>query len=86
MTTEPDFMGELETKVAEQLKAQRVGYLLGAGSSNLDNTGYPLAFELWDLIKDRIDDTQKRTDIQGKLDDGASGLEHAPGPARRRWC
>jgi len=77
MTTDPDFTSTLEAKVAEQLKAQRVGYLLGAGSSYLDNAGYPLAFELWDLIKDRITDTQKRADIQAKLDDGATGLEHA---------
>ena len=75
--TETDFMGELEAKVAEQLKAQRVGYLLGAGSSNLDNTGYPLAHELWDLIKDKITDTQKRSEIQAKLDDGATGIEQA---------
>ena len=77
MTIEPDFMRALEAKVEEQLTAQRVGYLLGAGSSNLDNTGYPLAFELWDLIKGRITDTQKRADIQAKLDDGATGIEHA---------
>ncbi len=60
MTEALNFIGELEAKVAEQLKAQRVGYLLGAGSSYLDNAGYPLAFELWDLIKDRIVDPQKR--------------------------
>lgn len=60
MTTEPDFTSALEAKVAEQLKAQRVGYLLGAGSSYLDDAGYPLALELWDLIKDRITDAQKR--------------------------
>ena len=77
MTTESDFTSALEAKVAEQLKAQRVGYLLGAGSSNLDNTGYPLADELWDLIKNKITDTQKRDDIQAKLDDGATGIEHA---------
>lgn len=77
MTTEPDFMSVLQAKVAEQLKAQRVGYLLGAGSSHLDDAGYPLAFELWDLIKDRITDIQKRADIQAKLDDGATGIEHA---------
>ena len=73
----PDFKNALEAKVAEQLQAQRVGYLLGAGSSNLDNTGYPLSFELWDLIKDSILNTQKRADIQAKLDKGAKGLEHA---------
>ena len=77
MTTAPDFTSALEAKVAEQLKAQRVGYLLGAGSSNLDNTGYPLYFELWNLIKDRITDTQKRADIQAKLAVGAKGIEHA---------
>ena len=77
MTTAPDFTSALEAKVAEQLKAQRVGYLLGAGSSHLDNTGYPLAFELWNLIKDRVTNTQKRADIQAKLDNGATGIEHA---------
>ncbi len=73
----PDFIKNLEAKVEEQLKAQRVGYLLGAGSSYLDNTGYPLALELWDLIKDRITDAPKRRDIQTKLDSGATGIEHA---------
>ncbi len=77
MTTDPSFTSTLEAKVAEQLKAQRVGYLLGAGSSYLDNAGYPLAFELWALIKDGITDTQKRADIQAKLDGGATGIEHA---------
>ena len=77
MTTESDFTRELEAKVAEQLQAQRVGYLLGAGSSYLDNSGYPLSFELWDLIKDKITDPRMRADIQAKLDDGATGIEHA---------
>ena len=77
MATADDFIGALEGKVTEQLKAQRVGYLLGAGSSYLDNSGYPLSCELWDLIKDNIHDTQKRADIQAKLDEGATGLEHA---------
>ena len=77
MATELDFTSALEAKVAEQLKAQRVGYLLGAGSSYLDNAGYPLAFELWDLIKDTIPNAQERTDIQVKIDTGATGIEHA---------
>lgn len=77
MTTASDFISSLETKVAEQLKAQRVGYLIGAGSSYLDNAGYPLAFELWDLIKDRIADVQMRNEIQTKLDGGAAGIEQA---------
>jgi hypothetical protein len=77
MVATPDFISGLEAKVAEQLRAQRVGYLLGAGSSYLDNAGYPLASELWDLIKDRITDVQKRTEIQAKLDGGAAGIEQA---------
>lgn len=74
---ESDFTSNLEAKVAEQLKAQRVGYLLGAGSSYLDGAGYPLAFELWNLIKNRITDTEKRNEIQAKLDSGAVGIEQA---------
>jgi hypothetical protein len=72
-----DFIAALEAKVTEQLHAQRVGYLLGAGSSYLNGDGYPLAFELWDLIKSTIADTAKRADIQAKLDGGASGIEAA---------
>jgi len=77
MMPESDFTSSLEAKVAEQLKAQRVGYLLGAGSSYLDNAGYPLAFELWYLIKDRITDGQRRNEIQAKLDSEAVGIEQA---------
>lgn len=77
MVAAPDFMTELEAKVAQQLKSQRVGYLLGAGSSYLNGNGYPLAFQLWDLIKGSITDAGKRDDIQAKLDGGANGIEHA---------
>jgi hypothetical protein len=72
-----DFINRLESYVATQLKSQRVGYLLGAGSSYLSGTGYPLAFELWGLIKERIADTAQREAIQAKLDGGANGIEHA---------
>jgi hypothetical protein len=72
-----NFATELENKVVQQLGAQRVGYLLGAGSSYLNGSGYPLAFQLWDLIKEGIDDAAKRADIQAKLDGGANGIEHA---------
>ncbi len=77
MADTDDFMSRLKIKVSEQLKGQKVAYLLGAGSSYLDNHGYPLAFEIWDRIKDRINDKQKRDDIQLKLDSGARGIEHA---------
>jgi hypothetical protein len=72
-----DFIRRLETYVKTQLRSQRVGYLLGAGSSYLNGAGYPLAYELWDLIKDKITDAIKRDEIQAKLDGGASGIEHA---------
>ena len=77
MVTASDFTTELEAKVAQQLKSQRVGYLLGAGSSHLNGNGYPLAFQLWDLIKGSIPDAAKRDDIQAKLDGGANGIEDA---------
>lgn len=67
----------IEVYVRKQLTSQRVGYLLGAGSSYLDGFGYPLAGGLWDLIKSRIYDNSVREAIQAKLDDGATGLEHA---------
>lgn len=77
MVAASDFMTELEAKVAQQLKSQRIGYLLGAGSSYLNGNGYPLAFQLWNLIKGSISDTAKRDDLQAKLDGGANGIEHA---------
>ncbi|MCK9230137.1 MAG: SIR2 family protein [Syntrophales bacterium] len=77
MTISPEFTERLEIKITEQLKAQRVGYLLGAGSSYLRGVGYPLAFELWDQIKERIADSAKRDEIQSKLDAGANGIEQA---------
>jgi len=43
------FLDDLEKKVLKQLKSQRIGFLLGAGSSYLDGAGYPLMCNLWDL-------------------------------------
>ena len=77
IATGSDFVSKLENKVTEQLRAQRVGYLLGAGSSYLSGAGYPLSFELWDKIKDLIPDPIKRDEIQAKLDAGAKGIEGA---------
>jgi len=72
-----DFSTRLEAKVIEQLRAQRVGYLLGAGSSYLDGAGYPLAFDLWDQIKAGITDVDRRADIQAVLDTRGLGIEDA---------
>ena len=77
MAGTPDFSTRLEAKVAEQLKAQRVGYLLGAGSSYLNGAGYPLAFDLWDQIKDLITDEARRAEIQAMLDTRGQGIEDA---------
>lgn len=73
-----EFKVTIESKVTEQLQSQRVGYLLGAGSSYLDGSGYPLASELWNRIKWQVDDTAKRDEIQGKINlPGTKGIEHA---------
>lgn len=77
MAGTPDFTTRLEAKVTEQLRAQRVGYLLGAGSSYLSGNGYPLAFNLWDGIKDRIADATRRAEIQAVLDTRSQGIEDA---------
>jgi hypothetical protein len=76
MSTTNDFVTRVERKIKQQLSSQRVGYLLGAGSSYLDGTGYPLASYLWDMIKDSVSKPYC-TEIQKKLDEGANGLEHA---------
>ncbi|MGA2966063.1 MAG: hypothetical protein ABSD64_07610 [Terriglobales bacterium] len=75
--TSADFLASVETKVTEQLKAQRVAYLLGAGSSFLGGSGYPLTGSLWGLIRGGIADQPTRAEIQAKLDSGASGVEQA---------
>jgi hypothetical protein len=72
-----DLIIRLKLKVSEQLISQKVGFLLGAGSSYVDNHGFPLAFDIWDRSKHRISDKQKRNDSQLKLDSGARGIEHA---------
>jgi hypothetical protein len=78
MRTALEFKSALESKITEQLQSQRVGYLLGAGSSYLNGNGYPLSFELWDKIKDHISDVEKLDEIQRKIDlPGTKGIEHA---------
>lgn len=54
MNEDSDFLTRLEKKIRQQLAGQRVGYLLGAGSSYLDGKGYPLTSMLWDEIKKDI--------------------------------
>ena len=59
------------------MNSQRVGYLLGAGSSFLGGDGYPLATQLWESIKDQITEEREREAIQSKLDESANGIEQA---------
>lgn len=74
--TELAFLYRLENKVKEQIKSQRVAFLLGAGSSYLDGKGYPLASSLWETIKNGVPMVE-RAEIQAKLDGGAGGIEPA---------
>ena len=71
-----DFLKKLREKVCKQLSSQRVGYLLGAGSSYLNGNGYPLMTNLWDIIRENIP-SPTQTEIQSKLDEGADGIEAA---------
>ena len=62
--------------VDQHLKGQRVGFLLGAGSSFLGGEEFPLASDFWTLIQDDLTNSEKAS-IQEKLDQGARDLEHA---------
>lgn len=77
MTGTDEFIKRLDSYVVQQFRSQRIGYLLGAGSSFLNSSGYPLAMQLWDQIKDKISDANACAEIQEKLDAGAQGIEHA---------
>ena len=69
-----DYQKKLRSEVRKHLKGNNVGYLLGAGSSYLNGEGYPLTFELWDKIKNKVD--QKfRKDIQKIIDEKNVGIE-----------
>lgn len=76
MSAESTFVRRLEQKARQQLSARRVGFLLGAGSSNLGGSGYPVASELWAAISTSLPVTE-RNEIQSRIDSGANGLEHA---------
>ncbi len=69
------FKERLEKKVRAQLKEARA-FLLGAGSSYLNGKGYPLTTELWDVIRPKLDDADRKA-IQDKINGGATGIEQA---------
>jgi hypothetical protein len=71
-----EFINKLESKITQQLASQRVGYLLGAGTSFLSGDGFPLESSLWESIKEDVSEPE-RCDIEKKIDEGARGLEHA---------
>ena len=71
-----DFVSNVERKIREQTKSQKVGFLVGAGSSYLDGEGYPLAGQLWGEISNDVP-SQERQEIQEKIDGGATGIEEA---------
>ena len=76
MNNEAAYFTRLEVKVAQQLKTQNVGYVLGAGASYLNGDGYPLAGQLWNDLAALIPETE-RNEIQAKLTEGAQGIEYA---------
>lgn len=71
-----NFIQDIERKIREQTESKKVGFLLGAGSSYLDGQGYPLAGQLWGTISNGVPE-EERQQIQEKIDNGASGIEHA---------
>lgn len=76
MSATSTYLSRLETKVVQQFCSQRVGYVLGAGASYLNGSGYPLAGQLWTHIGPKVP-SPERDQIQAKLDSGADGIEHA---------
>ena len=70
------FPARLRAKVGQQLRSEGVAFLLGAGCSYLNSKGYPLASQLWPLIRDEIKPALAE-EIQRKLDLGAAGIEEA---------
>ena len=77
MSPKNKFIVNIERTILRQLKSKNVGYLVGAGASYFNGNGYPLAFNIWEQIKDMISE-QERREIQEKLDlEGTEGLEHA---------
>ena len=64
------------TKLKQQVRSRRVGFLLGAGSSYLDGSGYPLATELWNVVKSSLSPGDQNL-IQEQIDRDSIGLEEA---------
>lgn len=84
----------LLNKVRTQVKAAKVGFLLGAGSSYLEGRGYPLAAGLWRMIRDSLDPTDAAmieahlqgdpTRIEAALDEIDVASREVDFPLRRR--
>ena len=53
------FEERLYNKLREQIKGKKVGFLLGAGASFLNGSGYPLANELWPAIRSHVPEEQQ---------------------------
>lgn len=70
------FKNRLYEKVLEQIRGKKVGFLLGAGASYLDGSGYPLAAGLWSSIKNRMRVEDQRL-IDAKIAGGCATLEQA---------
>jgi hypothetical protein len=70
------FVDRLYLKLREQITGRRAGFLLGAGASFLQGTGYPLAAGLWPAIRTQMAEADQRL-VDAQLDRGCSTLEQA---------
>lgn len=67
---------KFRAKLAEQIHAKDVGFLLGAGASFLNGAGYPLASGLWDAVKAGVS-PQDRELIETEVAQRGCGVEEA---------
>lgn len=67
---------QLERRIRQHVRGNRVGFLLGAGSSFLNGAGYPLAGALWHEISSILPPGDSAT-LGGILAGRQLGLEQA---------
>lgn len=76
MRKQATFEGRLSDKLREQIKGRRAGFLLGAGASFLEGSGYPLALGLWPAIRNQMSADDQRL-VEDQMSQGISTLEQA---------
>jgi hypothetical protein len=76
MKSADNFLARVISKVTEQIHGRKAGFLLGAGTSYLNGQGYPLAHDIWPVIRPymSVDDQQR---IEKQFEAGCANLEDA---------